>query len=142
MDKNEINTLFSKGMDCSQIVLMEMAEKIRCSSFECAKIASAFGGGMGIGDTCGAVTGALMALGIKYGNGRQEDFSSKEILRKKVERFHTEFLNKHKSLICRELTGYDFSKKGEFEKAVKIRIIEEKCPHYVLSALEILNEIL
>lgn len=142
MDKNEINVLFSKGIDCSQIVLMEMAEKIRCSSFECAKIASAFGGGMGLGNTCGAVTGALMALGVKYGNGKPEDFASKVLLSEKITYFHTEFLSRHKSLTCRELIGYDFSKKGEFEKAVQSGAIKEQCPLYVLSSLAILDEIL
>ena len=58
----------SKGCNCAQIVFSYFAEKNGLDINKALKISSAFGGGMGKGDICGAITGAYMALGLIYGN--------------------------------------------------------------------------
>ncbi|MHA1909439.1 MAG: C-GCAxxG-C-C family protein [Candidatus Thorarchaeota archaeon] len=70
----------------------------------CMKIASAFGGGINLtGNVCGAVTGALMALGLKFGGGPQE--AEVAIVSTK---FIDEFTSLNGSIICREIIGQDF----------------------------------
>lgn len=64
----DITKLLDEGFNCSQIVLSSFAEDLGLDSEMANKVATCFGGGMGSGDTCGAVTGALMVLGLKYGN--------------------------------------------------------------------------
>src|SRR5271157_779854 len=57
-----------EGYNCSQSVLLTMAEHWKCKNELIPKVATAFGGGMGrCGSVCGALTGGLMAIGIKYG---------------------------------------------------------------------------
>ena len=63
-----VSDLFIKGIDCSQIVLGYAAERAGLCDETAIKVSSAFGGGMWCSRTCGVVTGALMALGMKYGH--------------------------------------------------------------------------
>ena len=59
---------FSEGYSCSQSVLAAFAPELGLDADAALRVSAAFGGGMGrTGGTCGAVTGALMALGLKYG---------------------------------------------------------------------------
>ena len=68
MDREEIKKLFIKGIDCSQVVTGHFAEVCGIDEKSMRKVAACFGGGMQCGETCGAVTGALMVIGMKYGS--------------------------------------------------------------------------
>ena len=59
---------FNGNIHCSQIIVSEFAEEFGYDRNEAMKLANPFGGGMFGGDTCGAVTGAMMVIGMKYGN--------------------------------------------------------------------------
>ena len=59
---------FKKGFNCSQAVFGTFSEQVGLDCETACKVATGFGGGMRMGGTCGAVTGAFMALGLKYGN--------------------------------------------------------------------------
>ncbi len=52
--------------NCAQAVLMPFAEEHGLDEGFAADLAAHFGGGMGFGGTCGALTGALMALGLDW----------------------------------------------------------------------------
>ena len=69
---NEIKDNFIKGYDCSQVVFRHFAERFDLSEDEANRIAACFGGGMMLGSVCGAYTGALMAIGMKYGHTKEE----------------------------------------------------------------------
>ena len=61
--------LFMEGYNCSQAVVGAWAEDIGLDSETAYKIASGFGGGIGrMREVCGAFTGAVMVLGLKFGN--------------------------------------------------------------------------
>ena len=64
MEKKEIAELFMKGIDCSQVVVGAFAEELGITTEEAYKMSAAFGGGMGLGETCGAVVGAMIVLGL------------------------------------------------------------------------------
>lgn len=49
--------------NCAQAVLIPFAGEIGITREQAAGLAEHFGGGMGVGSVCGAVTGALMAMG-------------------------------------------------------------------------------
>ena len=70
---------FREGSNCSQAVISVYAEQLGLSRKTALKIAQGFGGGMGrMTKTCGAVTGAFMVLGLKYGNADIHDKEAKE----------------------------------------------------------------
>ncbi len=69
-------------MNCSQAVLETYAEEMGLSVENARKVASAFAGGMGMGAECGAVTGALMVIGMKHGKITDKDAAAEEGLGK------------------------------------------------------------
>ena len=69
MTKEKAMQNYAGGIDCSQVVFAHGAELLGFDQKTAKKIAAAFGGGMFAGERCGCVTGALMAIGLKYGTG-------------------------------------------------------------------------
>ena len=80
MEKEKIAELFMKGIDCSQVVAGAFAEELGITQEEAYKMAAGFGGGMEIGETCGAVVGAMIVLGLKFGHCDTEHMEQKDIM--------------------------------------------------------------
>lgn len=142
MTKEEIKNLFMQGIDCSQVVTGAFAEKMGMTEGQARKVSSCFGGGMMCGETCGAVTGALMVIGMVYGHSREGDQSQKEIMAAKTGEFKKLFGEKYSSCICRELLGHDISKPGEMEKVLEKGLMFDFCPRVVEDTIDILEKIL
>ncbi len=142
MTKEEIKNLFMQGIDCSQVVTGAFAEKMGMTQGQARKVSSCFGGGMMCGETCGAVTGALMVIGMVYGHSREGDQSQKEIMAAKTGEFKKLFGEKYSSCICRELLGHDISKPGEMEKVLEKGLMFDFCPRVVEDTIDILEKIL
>ncbi len=135
LNQDEIRDLFMQNYHCSQVVFMEMAEELGIDRDEAARIAAPLGGGMFRGDTCGAVSGALMALGMAYGDDL-------EAAKEKTAQFQAAFTERFGSTICRDILGFDLSKPGELEKARESGNMSERCPGFVRGASEILQELM
>lgn len=133
-DRMELKQTMAGGANCAQTVLSAFADRFDYSEEELYRFAAAFGGGMHRGDTCGAVTGALMALGLEYADDDDK-------LHEKAAKFRDEFTARFGHTYCRELLGYDFSIPGEREKCVESGIKAERCPEYVCTAVEMLEEL-
>jgi len=142
MDKQRIIEQFQGCIHCSQIVLSQWAEELGYDRDEAARMAAPFGGGLFNGDTCGAVSGAMIAIGMRYGHCEPGDAAGNEAMIAKVKEFLDKFNEKHGSHICRKLLGYDIGVPGEFDKALETGTVFDRCPNYVNSALEILDEIM
>ena len=67
---NEAVKLFNSGYVCSQAVFAAFSPKLGLEKNQALKIGACFGSGMRKGEVCGACTGALMALGLKYGESK------------------------------------------------------------------------
>ena len=142
LDQDEVRDLFMQGYHCSQVVFMECADELGIDRDEAARIASSLGGGMFRGDTCGAVGGAMLAIGARYGACEPNDEESDRRMRAKVKEFQDQFTERFGTTFCRELLGYDFSKPEEIMKASQAGVMMAQCPDYVSGALEILEDIL
>ncbi len=140
LSKEEIAELFMSGVDCSQLVLADRAEELGISQEEAYRISSAFGGGMGIGESCGAVIGAMIALGIKYGNTAANQPEKKTVLNQKRAEFIKKFTKIHSSCSCKELLGLDFSKPEDVPKIFEKNLLFDFCPDVVQDAINILRE--
>ncbi|NHJ49934.1 MAG: C_GCAxxG_C_C family protein [Asgard group archaeon] len=105
--------------------------KVDCNS--CMRITSAFGGGINrTGNVCGALTGALMVLGIKYGGNVQE-------VTKISKQFLDEFTSINGSIICRDLIGHDLFDDEDLKKAFASNAFK-KCMKYVDDAARLLEK--
>jgi len=132
---------FLEGYNCAQSVLLTIFEQSNGKNELVPKVATAFGGGIGrCGSVCGALSGGVMAIGIKYGSNEP---SVEKRLRayKLAKELYRRFEKQHGSVLCRELIGYDLSNPEELDKARKERVLEEKCVNFVRDAVEILAEI-
>ena len=85
MDESDVEMMFAQGYDCSQIVLSEVADELEITKEEAFGIASGLGIGLCRGSICGAALGAVVALGIKYGNLIPGDMTSKSTVFSKRE---------------------------------------------------------
>lgn len=131
---------FEQKFNCAQAVFSAYAPKFGIDDEIALKLASPFGGGTAHqGHVCGAVTGALMVLGLSRGNVTSE---TKEETYRLAEEYIKHFQEMHGSILCRELTGYDISKPGEFQKARDSRVFNDTCPGLVRDAAKLIAEYL
>lgn len=134
---------FEEGFNCSQAVLSTFGPALGLDRDTALKVAAAFGGGMaGRGETCGAVSGALMGIGLKYGRTRSDDEEAKERAYGLAENFMKEFESRHGSVLCRDLLGYDISTPEGLASAGQENLGTTLCPNFVGDAAEILEELL
>ena len=105
LDRGErAKALFYEGYNCSQAVLCAFEDVTGLDRETSARIASSFGGGMGrLREVCGAVSGAVMALGICRGYSDPSDRGAKETHYRRIQEFAEQFREKNGSIICREL---------------------------------------
>ena len=141
-NEEEVLKMFGEGLDCSQIVLSQVSEKLGITREEALKVAACFGGGVWHGETCGCVVGALIALGMKYATTEANDQEKKDKLLELKAQFEEKFCKKNGSCICREILGYDLSVPEEMAKIQEENLLATKCPKVVLSACEILEEMM
>ena len=133
---------FKEGFSCSQAVLGTYCEQFGLDKEQVYKISNGFGGGMHLDQTCGAVTGAFMVIGLKYGRTRADDVEAKMKTAAMVVEFAKRFKARHGSIGCTELLGCDISTPEGLEEAKKKDLFKLACPQYVISAAEILDEML
>ena len=140
--KDRASDNFKKGLNCSQSVI-EAYSKTSALDPETAKAVSAgFGGGMGRAQkTCGAATGAIMAIGCKYHDSKDPS-GSKEIAYKKTSEFLKRFEEINGSTECHELLGVDIKTNEGKEKYKKKNMSETKCLKYVQDACDILEKMM
>ena len=131
-----------RGQDCSQVVLSHFAEKLGMSAEEANRAAAAFGGGSGIGETCGAVVGAMIALGLRFGHTGPDDPARREEMMSKRAEFLQKWKDKRSFTECRDFLGHDISVPGEFEKVLEEGTMFSLCPGLVADAIEILDEMI
>jgi len=124
-------------------VLSSFGEDLGLEQGLAFKVAGAFGGGMArMGETCGAVTGAFMAIGLKYGMTQAKDEAARDKTYKLAHEFANRFKERHRSIICRELLGYDLSKPEERKAAYDKGLFTSLCPQFVRDAVEIVEQLL
>jgi len=136
-------TRFQEGFSCSQAVFSPYAEAMGLDKDTALKIAGTFGGGMGrTGQTCGAVTGAIMALGLKYGATDPADKETKEQAYVQAQEFARRFQARNDGLSCKELLGCDIGTTDGHNMARELNLYKTVCPKLVGDAAEIVEALL
>ena len=134
---------FREGFNCSQSILSTWGGEFGLERETAMRAASAFGAGMGrLGEVCGAVTGALIVIGLKHGQTEAKDKETKERNYSLVRDFTGRFRSRNGSLLCRELLGCDLTTAEGMETAKQKGLFTERCPRFVRDAAEILEDVL
>lgn len=133
--------LFKSGFSCSQAVLVPYSEELNLSRETALKISCSFGGGLGgAGKTCGALTGAIMVVGLKCGTTEATDLEAKKLACEKTKELVEIFEKNHGSTNCNELLGFERSNLSGAELMAKQQIFHNTCPNFLETVVSFLEE--
>jgi C_GCAxxG_C_C family probable redox protein len=147
MSKRERAAQFhEQGYGCAQSVLASYAADYGLDEGLSLRLATGFGSGMGrMCEVCGALTGAFMVIGMKYGKEKSDGTrygSDTETTYRLVADVATKFKEKNGSIFCRELIGYNLMDPAERAKVVELGLFKLTCRKCILDAVEILEQTL
>jgi C_GCAxxG_C_C family probable redox protein len=134
-------TYSKKGFNCAESTLLALSDHMGISCECIPRIATGFGGGMMTGNVCGAVSGSIMAFGLKYGRIEGEDKENAGKVDRLTKQLVTQFEEHHGSILCKELTGVDL-RTQEGRNQYKTENIHEKCLDYIVTAVRIAGSLL
>jgi C_GCAxxG_C_C family probable redox protein len=143
MDRTErVVQLFENGLNCSQAMLVVFGEPHGLDLETAKRLGRPLGGGMGrLGRVCGAVSGAIVVLGLAQLDTMDESEARNDIarfVRELVQRFE----DRHGTTLCNGLLGADMSTETGMRKIKEEKLVPKLCPAFVRDAAEILSELL
>jgi len=128
---------------CSQAIAVAFASAAGLDETTAMNAARGFGGGIaGHGLTCGAVTGAIMILGVHAAQVTKDEKSAKTKAYELAHQFTSRFLARHETLECKGLIGVDLSTEAGRKLNADMKITRRMCPDFVHTAAEIVEELL
>ncbi len=134
---------FNSGFSCSQAICTTYFQAYGIDRVTARKVSCGFGAGVArSGNLCGAVSGAIMVIGLAYGMARSGDVASKEKTYRAVNDFLQEFKQRNGEVDCTSLIGFNLSDPSQLEMAKEKKVVMTRCPRYVKDAAEILDGIL
>lgn len=133
---------FASGCNCSQAVLASFAQRLGLETPMAIRLATGFGVGMARGGACGAVTGAVMVLGLAGGGGGPGGAAAKTATYARVKEFYDQFIDRHGSIICRDLLGVDPSTPQGLEQARREQRFQTICSKFVADAAALVETML
>lgn len=136
----QVERLVGQGHSCSQAVLAAYSARYGLDEDLALAVAAGFGSGMGsLGETCGAVTGAFMVIGLHCGGNAGGRKRSGQMIRDFAELFKARNMG---TMLCRELLGCDPGTKEGQREAKDLKLYKKRCPKFVRDAVEILNQVI
>jgi C_GCAxxG_C_C family probable redox protein len=133
---------FANNFNCSQAVFTTFATEMGVDEEIALKLGTQFGGGARCGQMCGAVSGALMVLGLKYGHCHSNNNEEKSRAYSLAVEFNKRFCEKNCSIVCKDLLGYDLSVPNELALIKEKKLFSTVCPKMIADATEIVEQML
>ena len=140
---DKASELFIAGFSCAQSVTAAFCEDYGMDARTGLKISCPLGGGCGLGELCGAISGGALVVGLKHGQYDIDDNESKANCRARRDEFVNEFIEKNGSATCRGLLGVDIlTEEGEEEyKRLLADRATAPCTSFVKDAAFILENL-
>ncbi len=131
---------FRTGFSCAQAVFTVFAGKYGLPAAVSNRIACGFGGGIAHRSlTCGAVSGAVLVIGLKHGKAAPDDNAAKDKTYADVNELFLRFEERFESSNCGELTGLDLATGDGLRKFRENNVRDQRCMKFVDAACEILE---
>jgi len=138
MTEEKARELMSAGYHCSQVLAYHIAEKLGLDKSTWLRITSGLGGGCNHGDTCGAISGAIIGLGAVYGYDEENPGEKDDVIKGKARELQARFIEKNGAVLCRDLlNGYDNADPNRVSKDDTWA----NCARYCAEAAEIFDEL-
>ena len=127
--------IFASGFNCAQSVFVPVAVDKGISASAAFKLSTGFGAGMVYrGETCGAITGAMMAIGLVHGRFQAENTDSRDKTYKLINKLYDDFSAKHGAILCKELLNADITNPEEVKRIGMAGAFTTLCPKFVKDA--------
>lgn len=135
---------FLSGYNCAQSVLWSFSQALRFDPESALKIACGFGAGMARRqDMCGAVTGGIMVLGLKFGRGGKQERAATEETYAKTQELMRRFEARHGSCTCRQLLdGCDLTTEDGLRRFKEKDLVNHTCKACIQTVVAILEEMI
>jgi C_GCAxxG_C_C family probable redox protein len=135
---------FLAGYNCAQAVLYPFCDELGLDKNTALKLTCGLGAGMARKqEVCGAITGGIIALGLKHGRGEGQDRTPTEETYRKVRELMSQFESKHGTCICRALLkGCDLNTPSGQRYFKENDLHNKTCKGCVATVVETLEKIL
>ncbi len=134
---------YQQGYTCAQSILASFARRYGLQQDLAFRIGEPFGAGTSCtGDMCGAVTGAILVLGLQYGSILNSDDAARSRTYQRVHDLIHRFQEVHGSIQCTDLLGYNLSDPEQFQTVWRKGLFIQLCPIFVRDVAQILSELL
>jgi C_GCAxxG_C_C family probable redox protein len=134
---------FKSGLNCAQAVVAGYSDELNFDDNLALNMSCGFGGGMGrLQETCGAVTGSYMILGIFNGRKYESNKEKKEVTYSMVQKFSEKFKSIYGTTDCRELLNCDLKTEEGHKFAKDNNLFEVRCEKCISDAIKILDELI
>ena len=145
MNRKEEKALisFRSGLNCAQAVLNGYSEVLDFDNGFAMNISSGFGGGMGrLQETCGAVTGSYMVLGVYNCRKYTDNAEKKEVTYKMIQDFSEKFKSLNGTTDCKSLLKCDLRTEEGHRYAVENNLFGTTCEKCISDSISILDSII
>ncbi len=139
--KKDAEALFTGGFNCAQAVLAAYGVELGLDRDAALKLASPLGEGIArMGQVCGAVTGALMVIGLRFGAANSWNKIPTARVQKRAEQFLEKFKKIQCSVNCFEILDRELRNAEGRKEAKREKVFETRCVKHVRDASEILDK--
>ncbi len=134
---------YKQNYTCAQSILASFAKRYSLPQNLAFRIGEPFGAGTSCTNgRCGAVTGAIMVLGLQYGSDHSNDDAARFYTYQRVHELIKRFMEIHGSIQCSDLLGYNLSDPQQLQTVSEKGLFMQLCPDFVRDAAQILVEML
>jgi len=141
--KDAVEMYQTTGYNCAQSVLAVFAPELGMDRDTAMKIACGFGSGMGrSGNMCGAVTGGMLVLGLKFGMMDSESQEDKEKTYEEVAVLLERIKTIHGSANCTDLMGVDLGTPEGLQESQDRDLSDKVCSKIIEDVTRILEELI
>jgi C_GCAxxG_C_C family probable redox protein len=136
-------TSFKAGLNCAQAVLTAYSDKLNLNNEIALAVSCGFGGGMGrLQETCGAVTGSYMVIGIHTCSRFSENNKRKEETYSMIQKFSEKFIKINGSTDCISLLKSDLKTEEGQRYAKENNLFETICEKCISDSIRIVEELI
>lgn len=135
-------SLFQNNFNCCQSVIGPFAEDLGLSEEMALRIGSGFGGGLRNGEVCGAISGSIMALGLKVGHYEADNLKDKERANQLTSYLMDKFYEKYSTVRCKDILGCEDKSMEEWRIVKSTPEANETCFEMIEDAVRFLHRIL
>lgn len=135
--------LFKDGFNCAQSVLVPFAQQAGLDRQTALSLATGFGSGMVYrAETCGAITGSMLAIGLFTGRTKAADTDARDFTYMLINKLISQFSSEHGGIVCKNLLNLQDNSAESWGNAESAGVFENKCPIFVGRATAIVEELI